>query len=83
MLRTLILTIAALAAPLILTPTAQASPGCADYIKVCARPGAAHTGGGGARPYYVKVLDETTGHVVKVCKSGCDHVKPRDLTLGA
>lgn len=67
MLRTLILTVAALAAPLILTPAAQAAPkGCADYITVCARPAAAHTGGARTTPV---VLDP-----------GCDHDKPPAIT---
>lgn len=91
MTRTLILTIAALAAALTLTPVAQATPGCASYIKVCARPDAAHTGNGGDSPFYTVVRDPithapvvnpATGGTMKQCRSGCDHVKPGDRTLG-
>lgn len=82
MLRTLILAVAVLAAPLT-TATAQAG-GCAGYIKVCARPGPAATGGGGESPFYVAVHDPITHKQTgaRKCRSGCDHVAPEDRTLG-
>jgi hypothetical protein len=83
MLRTLTLVVAGLATTLILTPTAHAK-GCADYIKVCARPNAASTGGGGDSPFYTVNRDPIT-HLptgTKSCRSGCDHIDPGDRTLG-
>ena len=84
MLRTLILPVSAIAATLVLTPTAQASPGCAGYIKVCARPDAQSTGGGGASPFYSAVRDPITHQKTGIskCRSGCDHVAAGDRTLG-
>lgn len=83
MLRTLILAVAVLAAPLT-TATAQASPGCAGYIKVCARPDAASTGGGGESPFYSAIRDPITHKPTGMtrCRSGCGHVAHGDLTLG-
>jgi hypothetical protein len=74
MVRTLILAVAVLAAPLTLTPTAQAT-GCADYIKVCARPGPTATGGGGDSPFYAPRIDKVTHKPVGParCTSGCDN----------
>lgn len=82
MLRTLALAAIA-AATLVVAPTAQAAPGCAGYIKVCARPGPAATGGGGERPFFSVVRDPVThqpvinpatGKPVKKCSAGCDHL---------
>lgn len=85
---TLRITLAAVAAivglSMVGVPAAQASPGCASYIKVCARPDAPATGGGGARPFYSAERDPITHQPtgIRKCRSGCDHVAHGDLTLG-